>query len=155
MRVAEPLQRMPAVNGCFDQSKCEGCLGGSRSVLNFGKITPSTQDSPKPGLVYAVESFTKDDRCGSAAALSTARRSDVRFSSSAPPLPRTLRRIPTPSSGFVAKRCSRGHDSLMIVQILKVFDISAIFEEESWLPTDLTLGAAYLPAQQRRCAMQA
>ena len=43
----------------------------------------------------------------------------------------------------------------MIVQILKVFDISAIFEEESWLPTDLKLGAAYLPAQQRRYAMQA
>jgi len=43
----------------------------------------------------------------------------------------------------------------MIVQFLKVFDISAIFEEESWLPTDLRLGAAYLPAQQRRCAMQA
>jgi hypothetical protein len=38
---------------------------------------------------------------------------------------------PTPSAGFVAKRCSGGHDSLMFVQILKVFDISAIFEEES------------------------
>ena len=43
----------------------------------------------------------------------------------------------------------------MIVQILKVFDISAIFEEETGLPTDLRLGAAYLPAQQWRRAMQA
>ena len=33
----------------------------------------------------------------------------------------------------------------MIVQILKVFDISAIFEEESWLPTDLTLGQPIFP----------
>ena len=43
----------------------------------------------------------------------------------------------------------------MIVQFLKVFDISAIFQEESRQVTDLRLGAAYLPAQQRRCAMQA
>jgi hypothetical protein len=70
MRVAKPPQRMSAVNSCFDQSKCEGCLGGSLSVLNFGKITPSTQDSQKPGLAYAVQSFKKDDRCGSAAARS-------------------------------------------------------------------------------------
>ncbi len=55
MRVAKPPQRMPAVNSCFDHSKCEGCLGGSLSVLNFGKIKPSTQDSPKPGLAYAVQ----------------------------------------------------------------------------------------------------
>ena len=38
----------------------------------------------------------------------------------------------------------------MIMQILKVFDILAIFEEECWLPTDLKLAQPYLPAQQRR-----
>jgi len=43
-RVAKPPQRMPAVNSGFDKSKCEGCLGGSLSLLNFGKVTPSTQD---------------------------------------------------------------------------------------------------------------
>lgn len=56
--------------------------------------------------------------------------------------------IASPPSGFIAKRYSGGHDSPMIVQILKVFDILAIFEEESWLPTDLTLAQPYLPANK-------
>jgi hypothetical protein len=42
------------------------------------------------------------------------------------------------------------------VYILKVFDISAIFEEESWLPPDLTLGRSLSsrPTKEAPCTQE-